>query len=55
VENVVTDFFDDMAFTQETLGRCCEDLESAKGASIPGDEVFRRLRAKSAARRAERQ
>lgn len=55
VENVVTDFFEDFAFTGETLDRRYDDLESGRVQPIPGDEVFARLRAKSTARRAERQ
>jgi predicted transcriptional regulator len=53
VENVVADFFDDLAFTREALDRRCDDLETGRAKPIPGDEVFARLRAKSAARRAE--
>lgn len=52
VENVVTDFFDELSFTRETLDRRYDDLESGKVKPMPGDEVFARLRAKSAARRA---
>jgi hypothetical protein len=55
VENVVTDFFEDFAFTRMTLDRRYDDLESGRVKPIPGDEVFARLRAKSAARRAEHQ
>ncbi len=55
VENFVTDFFDDIAFTRETLDRRYDDVESGRVAPIPADECFARLRAKSAARRAERQ
>jgi putative addiction module component (TIGR02574 family) len=51
----VTDFLDDIAFTRETLDRRYDDMESGKVTPIPGEEVFARLRAKSAARRAERQ
>jgi predicted transcriptional regulator len=54
VENVVTDFLEDFAFTRETLDRRYDDLESGRVKAIPGDEVFARLRAKSAARRAGR-
>ena len=54
VENVVTDFFDEITFTPETLDRRYDDLESGRVKLIPGDEVFARLRAKSAARRAQR-
>ena len=53
VENVVTDFFDEIAFTRETLDRRYDDLESGRVKLIPGDEVFARLRARSAARRAQ--
>jgi predicted transcriptional regulator len=55
VEEVVADFFEDYAFTRETLDRRYDDLESGRVKPIPGDEVFARLRAKSAARRAKRQ
>jgi len=55
VENVVADFIDDIAFTRETLDRRYDDMESGRVTPIPGDEVFARLRAKSAARRAEHQ
>jgi predicted transcriptional regulator len=53
VENVVADFLDDLAFTRETLDRRYNDLESGRVQPIPGDEVFARLRAKSAVRKAE--
>jgi hypothetical protein len=55
VENVVTDFFHDLGLTRQTLDRRYDDLESDRVQPIPGDEVFARLRAKSAARRALRQ
>ena len=51
VENVVADFFDDLALTRETLDSRYDDLESGRVKPIPGDEVIARLRAKSAARR----
>jgi predicted transcriptional regulator len=54
VENVVTDFFDEIAFTRETLDRRYDDLESGKVKLIPGDEVFARLRTKSVVRRVQR-
>ena len=53
VENVVTDFFRDFALTQETLNSRYDDLESGKVKPVPGPEVFARLRARSAARRAQ--
>jgi hypothetical protein len=52
VENVVTDFFEDFVFTRGTLDRRYDDLDSGAIRPIPGDEVFARLRAKIAARRA---
>lgn len=55
VESVVTDFFEDFAITRKTLDRRYDDLESGRVKPIPGDEVFARLRAKSAGRRAEHQ
>lgn len=53
VKNVVSDFFDDLALTRETLDRRYDDLESGRVKPIPGDEVIARLRAKSAVRRGE--
>jgi predicted transcriptional regulator len=53
VENVVAEFFDELTFTRHTLDRRYDDLESGRVKLIPGDEVFARLRAKSAARRAQ--
>ena len=44
VENVVTDFFDELGSTRETLDRRYDDLESGKVKPVPGDEVFARLR-----------
>ena len=55
VENVVADFLDEVALTRDTLDQRYDDLEGDKVQPIPGEEVFARLRAKSAARRAERQ
>jgi hypothetical protein len=55
VENVVTDFFEDFACTRETLNSRYDDLESGRVKPLPGNEVFARLRAKNAARRAEHQ
>jgi putative addiction module component (TIGR02574 family) len=40
--------------TRATIDRRYDDLESGRVKAVPGDEVFARLRAKSAARRAER-
>jgi predicted transcriptional regulator len=52
VENMVTEMLDDLVITRQTLDRRYDDLESGRVKPIPGDEVFARLRAKSAARRA---
>jgi predicted transcriptional regulator len=54
VESVVTQFFDDLAFTRETLDRRYDELESGRVKPISGEEVFARLRAKSVGRRAAR-
>jgi len=51
---VVADFFEEIAFTRETLDRRYDDMESGRVTPIAGGGVFARLRAKSAARRAER-
>jgi predicted transcriptional regulator len=55
VKNVVTEFLDELTLTRQTLDRRYDDVESGKVKLIPGEEVFARLRAKSAARRAGRQ
>jgi len=55
VENVVAGFFDELAFTRQTLDRRYDELESGRVKLVPGDEVFARLRARSAARRARQQ
>jgi len=55
VKDVVSDFFDELAFARQTMDRRYDDLESGRVQWIPADEVFARLRAKSAARRAQRQ
>jgi predicted transcriptional regulator len=52
LEDAVNGLFDELASTRETLDRRYDDLESGRVKPIPGDEVFARLRAKSAARRA---
>ena len=52
VEDAVMGLFDELAYTRQTLDRRYDDLESGRVKPIPGDEVFARLRAKSAARRA---
>jgi hypothetical protein len=53
VEDAVVGLFDELAYTRLTLDRRYDDLESGAVKPISGEEVFARLRAKSAARRAE--
>jgi putative addiction module component (TIGR02574 family) len=53
VEDAVAGLFDELAYTRQTLDRRYDDLESGKVKPISGEEVFARLRARSAARRAE--
>ncbi len=53
VQDVVSRYFEELIFTRQTLDRRYDDLESGRVKPIPGDEVFARLRARSAARRAE--
>jgi putative addiction module component (TIGR02574 family) len=55
VEDAVVGLFDELAYTRQTLDRRYDDLESGRVKPISGEEVFARLRAKSAARRAEHQ
>jgi putative addiction module component (TIGR02574 family) len=53
VEDAVAGLFDELAYTRQTLDRRYDDLETGKVKPISGEEVFARLRAKSAARRAQ--
>ena len=55
VQDVVEGYFDDLAETREILNSRYDDLESGRVKPVPGDEVFDRLRAKSAARHADQQ
>jgi predicted DNA-binding protein len=54
VQDVIEEYFGDIAEARETLDRRYDDLESGRVKPIPGDEVIARLRAKSAAHRARR-
>jgi hypothetical protein len=54
MEDAVIGLFDELAYTRQMLDRRYDDLGSGRVKLVPGDEVFARLRAKSAARRAER-
>ena len=54
VQDVIEEYFGDLAQTREMLDRRYDDLESGRVKPIQGDEVIARLRAKSAAYRASR-
>lgn len=54
LEDAVIGLYDELALTREILEERYDDLESGKVKPVPGDEVFARLRARSAARRAGR-
>jgi hypothetical protein len=54
VQDVVEEYFGDLAQARETLDRRYDGLESGGVKPIPGDEVIARLRARSAACRARR-
>jgi hypothetical protein len=51
VESMVADFFHEATFAGQTLDQRYDDLESGIVKPIPGNEVFAKLLAKSAARR----
>jgi putative addiction module component (TIGR02574 family) len=53
VQDVVEEYFGDLAETRETLDRRYDDLKSGRVKPIPGEEVFARLRAKSEAHKAK--
>lgn len=54
VKGMVIGFFDDIASTRQMPDQRYDDLESGSVKLIPGEDVFARLRARSAARRAHR-
>jgi hypothetical protein len=54
VQDALDYYFDELAFTRETLDRRYDDLESGKVKLIDGEEVRARLRAISDAWRARR-
>lgn len=54
VEEAIMGYFDEIAYTRETLDRRYDDLESGRVKLIGGDEVRARLLAKSEARLAGR-
>ena len=54
VQDVIEEYFGDLAQAREMLDRRYDDLESGSVKPVPADEVIARLRAKSAAYRANR-
>jgi predicted transcriptional regulator len=54
VETALTGYVDELLELRETLDRRYDDIKNGKVNLIPGHEVFRRLREKSAARRLHR-
>lgn len=54
VQDVIEEYFGDLAKARQTLDRRFDDLESGRVKPVRGDEVIARLRAKSAAYRASR-
>jgi predicted DNA-binding protein len=54
VQDVIEEYFGDLAEARQTLESRYDDLESGRVKPVPGDEVVARLRARSAAYRANR-
>ena len=54
VQDVIEEYFGDLAKARQTLDRRYDDLESGMVKPVPGAEVIARLRAKSAAYRTNR-
>ena len=54
VQEVIEEYFGDLAQARQTLDSRYDDLESGRVKPVPGDEVIARLRAKSASYRANR-
>jgi len=55
LEDAFLGYFDELTETRQMLDSRYDDLKSGRVTPVPGEEVFARLRAKSAARRAEHQ
>jgi hypothetical protein len=53
LEDAVLGLFDEFASTRATLDRRYDDLDNGRTELIDGEDVFARLRARAAARRAE--
>jgi len=54
IETALAGYVDELLELRQTLDRRYDDIKSGKVNLIPGDEVFRRLREKSASRRLHR-
>lgn len=54
VQDAVTGFFDELAFTSEMLERRYRDLDSGRVQPIDGEEAYRRLMAKTQELRRQR-
>ena len=54
VQDVIEEYFGDLAQARDMLDRRYDDLQSGRLKPLPADEVIVRLRAKSAAYRANR-
>jgi len=51
IEDAVIGYFDELAYTRETLDRRFDDLESGRATLIDGEEAYRRLMEKTEAQR----
>ena len=51
VQDVIAGYVDELAYTREMLDSRYDDIKSGRVKLIPSDEVFARLREKSAVRR----
>jgi len=51
IEDAVIGYFDELAYTQETLDRRFDELESGTAMLIDGEESYRRLMEKTEAQR----
>jgi predicted transcriptional regulator len=51
VEDAVTGYFDELAYTREMLDRRFDDLESGEVKPVDGEEAYRRLMEKTEVQR----
>ena len=54
IEDAVLGLYDELAYTREMLDRRYDEMESGKVEGIDGEEAYRRLMAKTEARRQRR-